>query len=124
LDAAAKLKLDQHLSEIRDLETRLEVVASCEPFTLSPEEKDHDNYWTYGEYGTDPGVGYENVTELMHRIMVTSLACDLTRVININRGQPAPEYFGGEPGVDVHQAYAHQADKNETARTMMTQYAE
>lgn len=124
LDAASRHKLDQHLTEIRDLEARLGVIASCEPFTLTPEERDHNRYWTYGEYGTNPGVGYDNVTDLMHRISVTALACDLTRVININRGQPAPEYFGGESGVDVHQAYAHQADKDATAKEMMTKYAQ
>ena len=124
LDARSKQVLDQHLTEIRDLETRLAVAASCEPFTLSAAERDNDLYWTYGEYGSDPGVGYDNVTELMHRIIVTALGCDLTRVVNINRGQPGPEYFGGESGVDVHQAYAHQADKNATAKDMMTKYAQ
>lgn len=99
-------KLDLHRQMIRDLERRqvaLRNLTCTEP----------DEVWSKQDK-------LQNVKQFALQIGA-AFACDATRVASIQVTQLDNDEFGAPPG-DVHQDYAHQADKSETAAAEMRKY--
>ena len=114
VDAQDRRKLDQHATAVRDIERRIESMAgpnfSCQvpTFEGSPVDIGHvDNYGAVGRLQMD--------------LMVSALACDLTRVATIqwsaatnNRPYPFLSYQGQPLNIDEH-VTGHEPDSNTDA---------
>jgi hypothetical protein len=72
-------KLEAHMALVRDLETRLSVTGAMEAAACAPAKID-DLALT----STDGVALWQANTEAMSRLLVTALACDLTRVASFN----------------------------------------
>jgi hypothetical protein len=106
LSSEDRQKLDLHRQMIRDLERRqlaLRSLACTEP----------DEVWAKGSK-------LETVRQFA-KLIGAAFACDATRVATIQVSQLANGEFGAPAG-DVHQDYAHQADKSESAAAEMRKY--
>ena len=113
LGATDKQKVDLHLSQIRDLETRLtaptDVGASCmKPTSPSISFNDNDKF---------PDVG-----KLQMDLLVMALACDLTRVASIqwenSVGGTRFSWLGMDRG---HHDMSHDGDDNTDTVSKLTQ---
>lgn len=99
LSTSDQVKLDQYLSGVRDLETRIQngFVGECIP-------------------GAEPGFGlaYPDAVEIMNDLVVKALECDLTRVVTLmmeNAGSNRYFDFLGVPGAH-HELSHHQGNPN------------
>ncbi len=109
MSSADQTRLEAHRDLIRDLERRLDALATAE--CNAPQEPG----WFGG--GDD---FYAWSTDAMFSLATTALACDLTRVVTIQAGQLPTNAIGGT-AEDVHQAYAHE-DHMGIGMEMMTNY--
>jgi hypothetical protein len=112
LSPADRARLELHRDLVRDLERRLDELASisCDrpdaPMPLPP--------------GDMPVPFYEAGKDAMFRLATAALACDVTRVVSIQMSQLFNEQIGAEAG-DVHQDFAHQTAAS-PGHEMMTNY--
>ena len=81
-------KLELHADEIRLLEQR---------FAAPPARLSCDSSFT----------PQGNFVDDFSRLIKIALACDMSRVISLNLGDPPPEDFGAPRGSDVHNGIAH-----------------
>lgn len=86
--AADRARLDQHLTSVRELETRLASIAPmCSP-PMDPAMRLADaDSWIDGEHG--PGQHLTILNDLMSEMLAMALACDLTRVASYMYTGPA-----------------------------------
>jgi hypothetical protein len=97
LGAAGRMKLDQHRSLVRDLESSLKVEVPAQP-------------------SCEPTVDLSGhkVAQFM-RLIRMAFACDLTRVATFVAPVPQASEFGYPAEANVHASYAHASIANQTA---------
>jgi hypothetical protein len=110
LSAADRAKVDQHMTAIRAIETRLQAgpLPSCEvpPFTALPDHMNNDAF---------PAVGQQQMD-----LLVMALACDLTRVGSLQWSQSVGGTRFTWLGInDGHHGLSH--DTNQATRDKLTQ---
>ncbi len=103
-----RAKLEQHISALRDIESRLGSVISC----------------TKPAAPTSPGSLdsielSEQLVKLHLDIMVQAFACDLTRVGTMVVNLPSMPWLDGIGYTDIHNDFAHNVDGSESARQAM-----
>ncbi len=89
LGKSDRVKVDQYLDSVRDLETRVEAESTIPTCTLD------------GDFPPNSAGGFENDVHLMIDIMVKAFQCDRTRVISFmlgNAGSGRDYGFIGAPG--------------------------
>lgn len=103
-------KLENHRALLADLERRMSGLSSLECSAPTSDQE-----WV-GEYAAK-----RDRARQFGKIVASAFACDMTRVATVQMSQLANEEFDAPPG-DVHQDYAHQADKSDTAQSEMRKF--
>lgn len=100
LAAPERVKLDQHLTALRELEKRLTRVEVCRP-PDEPTKLPAVRAFNGGE------PYFEAITELLVDLLVQSLACDMTRFATLMLNDLSRTGVYDELPVDVHNDVAH-----------------
>lgn len=108
LGAADRIRLDEHMSKLDELERRLTTIISCgdvEPPTQGTEQlTSAQDFITNTE-------SQREYWGLLNDVIVTALLCDTCRVVSL--GADGPFFAQGVTFADWHQEIAHQA-RNQT----------
>jgi Protein of unknown function (DUF1552) len=113
LASAEKLKLDQHLSALRDIETRLNAtnaigcVAPARPRATGNTDPSLNFTKTLKYNGGEPY--FDRITDLQVDLLALAMACDATRFATLRLDDPGkPTTIDGTPlPLDVHNEVAH-----------------
>lgn len=114
LGQADRIKLDAHLTAIRDIEKSLDAGIGSSAFCVKP--------------GQPPSIdplsndNYEQVGQLQMDLMVMALTCELTKVTSIQWSTAQSGVrFTGLGHSDSHHSLSHEADANPTARAQLVE---
>jgi hypothetical protein len=116
ISTADKQRVDQHLSSIRDVEQRIQIISECDPPQTNA---DGTRYDEIGRFGTN---SYERIDEVYRAqldLIVIAMSCDLTRVATMmfQHGGGGSTFFpnlglAGDPSSDRQYEFHELSHKN------------
>jgi len=115
LSGEDRIKLETHRDLIRDLESRLEILAGleCEQ-SPRPEDPYPNVMWDDAAFPTV-------ISQQWQQLIAVALSCGLTNVITYRMDSVNNGTIGAPPG-DIHSDYAHEVPDSQQARDVMTDY--